>query len=450
MKTKPVVAVIGAGPAGLFGAEQLVKAGARVALLNRDIKPGGLAEYGIYYDKYTIKAALRKQFRKILECPDIDYYGNVTVGEEEDLTLNELRQMGFQAILVTVGAQGAKWLGLPGEELEGVYHAKDVIYYYNNLPPFNRQVFKIGKRVALVGVGNVMADMAHWLIYDLKVDQVIAVARRGPSEIKFDRRELEYIAGSLNLEDLDTEFARIAARVEVVGQDLAESKAFILSALERAPVPMSNTQLHFRFLSAPRQILGDENGRVAGLKIDDTELILQENGDTRSRRLSTSYTLDVDTVILCIGNKVSDTFGLPVAWNEFVKSPEARYPINGVCYEVYDPEANTPIEGVFVAGWAREASQGQVGYARKDATNCVKAMVQYLQTRPPIPTGGATSRLALTELKTYLEQLGKPIVTKDDVVRLDEVEQQRAEALGLEVFKFDTNDEMLAAIGKHG
>ncbi|MBI3737822.1 MAG: FAD-dependent oxidoreductase, partial [Chloroflexi bacterium] len=123
------VAVVGAGPAGLFGARELAMHGARVVLFNRDIKPGGLAEYGIYPDKHTMKDGLRKQFRQAMENENITYYGNVKVGAQGDLTLDDLRAMGFQAILVTAGAQGTKWLGLPGEDLEGVYHAKDVVYF---------------------------------------------------------------------------------------------------------------------------------------------------------------------------------------------------------------------------------------------------------------------------------------------------------------------------------
>ena len=147
------VAVIGAGPAGLFGARELANKGARVLLLNRDIKPGGLAEYGIYPNKYTMKGGLRKQFRQVLDTPNLDYYGNIIVGSQGDLTLDDLRTLGVQAILVTVGAQGTKWLGLPGEDLEGVYHAKDVVYYYNHLPPFSRKSFRFGKRCANAG-GN--------------------------------------------------------------------------------------------------------------------------------------------------------------------------------------------------------------------------------------------------------------------------------------------------------
>ncbi len=117
--------------------------------------------------------------------------------------------MGFGAIVVAVGAQGTKWLGLPGEHLRGVYHAKDVIYYYNGLPPFSDQRFDIGKRVALIGVGNVMADIAHWLVRELQVDEVVAVARRGPAEVKFTTQELTYVAANLDLAALDQEIERV-------------------------------------------------------------------------------------------------------------------------------------------------------------------------------------------------------------------------------------------------
>src|SRR5512139_283802 len=113
-------------------------------MFNRDIKPGGLAEYGIYPNKHTMKSGLRKQFRQVLDLPNIDYYGNVTIGEHGDLSLDDLRALGFQAILTTAGAQGTKWLGLPGEDLDGVYHAKDLVYHYNRLPPFSEWQFRIG------------------------------------------------------------------------------------------------------------------------------------------------------------------------------------------------------------------------------------------------------------------------------------------------------------------
>ena len=128
-----LVAVIGAGPAGLFAARELALNNVRVVIFNRDIKPGGLAEYGIYPDKHRMKEGLRAQFRQILGMPLIDYIGHLTVGAQADLSLEALRGLGFSAMLVSVGAQGTKKLGLPGEEARGVFHAKDLVYHYNSI-----------------------------------------------------------------------------------------------------------------------------------------------------------------------------------------------------------------------------------------------------------------------------------------------------------------------------
>jgi predicted permease len=85
------VAIIGAGPAGLFAARQFADRNIHTVLFNRDIKPGGLAEYGIYPDKLKMKEGLRNQFRQILTLNEIQYYGNVLVGHQADLSLDEVR-----------------------------------------------------------------------------------------------------------------------------------------------------------------------------------------------------------------------------------------------------------------------------------------------------------------------------------------------------------------------
>jgi ferredoxin/flavodoxin---NADP+ reductase len=96
--TKHLVAVIGAGPAGLFATKQLAAHGIHVVLFNRDIKPGGLAEYGIFPSKHKMKEGLRKQFRQIFQLPEVDYFGNVVIGQMGDLTLGELRAYGFRPV----------------------------------------------------------------------------------------------------------------------------------------------------------------------------------------------------------------------------------------------------------------------------------------------------------------------------------------------------------------
>ena len=437
-----VVAVIGAGPAGMFAARQLAMEGVHVVLINRDIKPGGLAEYGIYYDKYKMKEGLRKQFRQILEMPNIDYYGNVTVGKNGDVALDELRSMGFQAIMVAVGAQGTKWLGLPGEQLRGVYHAKDLVYHYNKLPPYSTQEFRVRGRVALVGVGNVMMDIAHWAIRDLKVDEVIAVARRGPAEVKFTKKEMEYVIANLDIAALDEELARCAPYMQEVGQDVQAAREYILSALPKAIPPVSNTRFRFDFLASPTQMIGDEQGNVIGLEVEDTKLVLKGN-DTKAVGLGTRRVLDVDTVVFCIGDKVDENFGLPVQWNEFVKNPKPCFPVDGISYEAYDPEAEKIIEGVFVAGWSREASSGLVGVARKDGEAGARAMLQYLNTMPGVNDPAAI----ISRFEEKLEQCRKRVVMKDDVERLFTAEQAEAARRNLEEYKFKTNEEMLAVIG---
>jgi ferredoxin--NADP+ reductase len=442
-QAKHYVAVVGAGPAGLYSANELARAGVHVALFNRDLKPGGLAEYGIYHDKHKMKEGLRKQFRQILNSPNIDYYGNVVVARDGDLTLDDLRLLGFQAILVTVGAQGTKWLGLPGENLRGVYHAKDLVYHYNQLPPFSEQEFFIGRRVALIGVGNVMMDLAHWLIRDVKVDEVIAVARRGPAEVKFTKKEMLSVVCHIDHGVLAAEIARDASVMRNVGQDPDAALAYLLSAADKGIPPTSQTRFSFQFLASPKRMIGDEQGRVCGLEVEDTTLV-SANGDTKAKGLGTLRMLDVDTVIFCIGDRVDDHVGLPVEWNEFVKNPNPRFPIDGVSYEAFDPAAAAPIADVFVAGWARKASDGLVGVARKDGELGAHAVLQYLANKPAVTAVDAL--LQQTEQK--LAELGKPIVTKPDWRRLEIAEGAEAQRQGLEFFKYSTNAAMLAAMGK--
>jgi len=433
-----LVAVVGAGPAGLFGARELANQGARVALFNRDIKPGGLAEYGIYPAKHTMKEGLRRQFRQILENPNIDYYSNVSIGAQGDLSLDDLRALGFQAILVTVGAQGTKWLGLPGEDLAGVYHAKDVVYYYNKLPPYSQKTFRFGKRCAIVGAGNVMADIARYLIREEKVEEVIAVVRRGPAEVKFDKKEMEHIIANLDQAALDVEIARVAPVMQAVGQDPQAARASLLESLPKADPATSAARLRFEFLSSPVQMLG-EGGLLARLEIEDTTLVLKD-GDTKARGAGHKRLLDVETVIFAIGDKVDDTFGLPVEWNEFVKNPAPAFPVDGLSYEAFDPQAGQPIQGVFVGGWSRKASDGLVGYARKDGTNAARAVWKFLQTRQPISG-------ALEAVAQKVKRLPKPVVAKDDITRLEAIETAEAHKRGLEEFKFASNEEMLVAMG---
>ncbi len=320
----PIVAVIGAGPAGLYAAKQLTLDGCQVVLFNRDIKPGGLAEYGIYPDKLKMKEGLRTQFRSILSSPMVRYFGNVRVGEECDITIQQIHELGFHALLATVGAQAEKSLGIPGESLAGVHHAKEVVYHYNQLPPFSERSMEIGKKVAIVGVGNVMLDLSRWLIDEKHVDEVIAIARRGPAEVKFDRKELETVVERIDLKLLNEEVERVAAKMIAVGQMPQSAFTLYHEALEKALPHEYPSSLRMRFLSSPKQILGDANGRVRGLELEETTLRMV-NGEVKAVGTGVFEVLDVDTVIFAIGDAVDTRLGLPVIGNQFVKNPDSNF-----------------------------------------------------------------------------------------------------------------------------
>ncbi|MCK5428305.1 MAG: hypothetical protein KAI94_02480, partial [Anaerolineales bacterium] len=98
----------------------------------------------------------------------------------------------------------------------------------------------------------------------------------------------------------------------------------------------------------------------------------------------------------------------------------------------------------FVAGWSREASSGLVGIARKDGERGAKAVFQYLQTQQPVENVAKI----LEKLQKDLQDIEKPVITKENIQRLEIAEQAEAKRFDLEEFKFGTNEEMLAAMGK--
>ena len=181
------------------------------------------------------------------------------------------------------------------------------------------------------------------------------------------------------------------------------------------------------------------NGTLTQLEIEDTTLILKD-GKTKARGTGNKRLLEVETVVFAIGDKVDESFGLPTQWNEYVKDENPKFPMNDISYEAFNPETNTPIEGIFVGGWSRKASEGLVGYARKDGIRAAKAVMQYLE---PI----APDSSAIVAVKAKIKSLNKPAVTKDDLQRLVTVEAQEAEKLGEVEFKFSSNEEMLGAMG---
>jgi ferredoxin/flavodoxin---NADP+ reductase len=437
------VFVVGAGPAGMFAAQKIALAGHHVVVLNRDIKPGGLAEYGIYVVKEKMKAGLRKQFAKVLALPNLHYFGHVKIGTEYDLTIEDLQELKPDAIVFASGAQGTKQLGLPGETAKGVYSAKDFVFYYNGLPPYSSMDFSTGRRIAVVGMGNVAVDIIRWLLQDCpnrQTEEVIIVARRGPFEAKFDRKEFEHAEMHLVREEFLAELERVKNRCAACGQEctpekLAEATFPFLKEAQFKSVP---PKLQFRFLSSPKEIVPGPDGRIQRLVVTENILVPKGEG-TAAKATDQTATLDVDTMIFAIGDKADPKLGLPMGQDGYHTLSNPTQPKERV-FQVSQPATGAALDGMFVVGWARRASEGLVGIARNDGEAGAAKVLDYLAS---VSDKGAAP---LEEIRLKLESNGARVVDKDDLALLGRAEAREAAKRGLPSFKWTDDATMLGVI----
>ncbi|HLY40508.1 MAG TPA: FAD-dependent oxidoreductase [Terracidiphilus sp.] len=438
------VFVVGAGPAGMFAARQVALAGHDVFLFNRDIKPGGLAEYGIYPTKDKMKFGLRKQFGQVLSLGNVHYFGNVQVGTEYDISIEDLEAMRPAAIIFACGAQGAGRLGLPGENAKGVYAAKDFVYHYNQLPPYASQDFSTGRRIGIIGMGNVAIDIARWLLEDDPrhvTEEVVIIARRGPLEIKFDEKEIGYIERHISREELIGELERVRERCMRVGQDVSPESIFAnhFRHLKDPGFTSVAPRLKFRFLSSPTAVLPGPDGRIERIEVAENELVLKSNGDTAAKGLNEKVELNLDTLIFAIGDRHDPNIGLPMGPEGYATRPDPEHP-QAAHFDVWDPNVNQPIPGTYVVGWARRASTGLVGIARHDGELGAAQAIAYLKDLPESDTWKES------EILDGLRQKKLRPVTKSDLALLSAVEQRIAQERGLTSFKFSDNSSMFKAI----
>jgi len=435
------IAIIGGGPAGLFAAKQLTENGFNVAIFNRDIKPGGLAEYGIYPEKTKLKNGLRCQFRQIIGTAGIFYYGNTSIGEDLPLGISDLKRLGFSAVLIAAGAQGTKDLELEGEDCSGVYHAKEIVYHYNHLPPYALRSYPIGKKVVVLGIGNVMTDIVRYLLTLPHVEEITTVARRGLAEVKFDKRELEPIVGQLDIADFTEEVARISPAMREIGQEPLEQAAKIEEVYTALPEKSNHPKWRLRFLYSPVEILHATGGVITDVRFEENYLEITSTG-TLAKGTRRYKNILADTLIMAIGDQVDDRLGIPMHGNHYPLEKIPRFPMGGVSYELVGSVIpGSEMEGVFVCGWSRNASSGMVGIARKDGVNAAGVIQAYLAETTPLEP------VRLADLEKELHGSGYKFVRQADLLKLEDAEVQKAQAENLSEYRFDSNEEMLKAMG---
>ena len=440
---KHSIIVAGAGPAGMAVAAALGKAGHEIIILNRDIKFGGLAEYGIFPSKLKLRGGLRKQYWDLLEQPHVHYFGNVSIGIGKDLTVDDVRALGASAVVFSIGAQGTKAIGVEGDSAKGVFHAKDVVYHFNRLPGFGDRPFDMGKHVAVIGAGDVMVDIAHWLTRYKKVERVTAIVRRGPAERKYNPKEIRAVCSNMDLDGIKKEFDRIKDRLVAVGQKPDEILKGLLDEFTKCEPSVSQTKMGFRFLASPKRILVDGNNQVRALEMEDNKLE-PKGEDTAAVGLKQFYEFPCDSVVFAVGDKVDETVGLPYKGGVFVTNPnKTGNDPDDALFQAYEETSGKIVDGVFLAGWARKASEGLVGVAKRDGDWCAEVVQRYLGTKP----AGHSAKAVLDKLHALLKERKSRPVNAKGLRALETAEKAHKGATDcIGEFKYVTNQEMLGFI----
>ena len=424
-------------------AAALGKAGHEIIILNRDIKFGGLAEYGIFPSKLKLRGGLRKQYWDLLEQPHVHYFGNVSIGIGKDLTVDDVRALGASAVVFSIGAQGTKAIGVEGDSAKGVFHAKDVVYHFNRLPGFGDRPFDVGKHVAVIGAGDVMVDIAHWLTRYKKVERVTAIVRRGPAERKYNPKEIRAVCSNMDLDGIKKEFDRIKDRLVAVGQKPDEILKGLLDEFTKCEPSVSQTKMGFRFLASPKRILVDGNNQVRALEMEDNKLE-PKGEDTAAVGLKQFYEFPCDSVVFAVGDKVDETVGLPYKGGVFVTNPnKTGNDPDDALFQAYEETSGKIVDGVFLAGWARKASEGLVGVAKRDGDWCAEVVQRYLGTKP----AGHSAKAVLDKLHALLKERKSRPVNAKGLRALETAEKTHKGATDcIGEFKYVTNQEMLRFI----
>lgn len=326
-----------------------------------------------------------------------------------------------------------------------MFHAKDVVYHFNRLPGFGDRPFDMGKHVAVIGVGDVMVDIAHWLIRYKKVERVTAIARRGPVERKYNPKEIRAVCANMDMEGIAKEFARIKDRLAAVGQNADEVLASMTAEFTKCEATGSPSKMGFRFLASPKRVLVDADNRVRALEMEENKLE-PKGDDTAAVGLKQLYEFPVDSVVFAVGDKVDETVGLPYKNGVFVTNPnKTGNDPDDAFFQAYDEKTGQIVDGVFLAGWARKASEGLVGIAKRDGDWCAEIISRYLAGKAPMSDSAIDA--VIGRLHTILRERKSQPVDLEGLKILEAAEKANAaspDAIG--EFKFSSNAEMLAHI----
>jgi ferredoxin--NADP+ reductase len=453
---RPRVAVVGAGPSGLYAAAALATAGAAgdrvvdVDVLDRLPAPYGLVRYGVAPDHVKMKSVIR-----VLGRPfgpgEVRFLGGVRVGDG-GIPLAVLREY-YTAVVHAVGSSVDRRLGVPGEDLPGSIGSGPVVGWYCGHPDHGTAPPLDTPAVAVVGAGNVALDvarvlartpdeLAHTDVPDAVLDALRAsavrdvhvLARRGPQQVRFTPLELRQLGDLADAEIVVHDDGLLTAGapddvLDGVSDRRERANLAVLAEWARAepPADRAGRRIHLRFLRSPVRILGED--RVTGVVVERNTL----TPDGRVRGTGEEETLDVGLVVRAVGYTAEPIPGLPF-------DPDTGT-VPDVAGRVVDA-TGTPVTGQYVTGWIRRGPTGVIGTNRHDA---VETAASLLADLPALPPPAHPEPQALDALWAAY---GVRPVDWAAWLRLDAEEIRLGRGRGAERIKVADLDAMLAAV--HG
>jgi ferredoxin/flavodoxin---NADP+ reductase len=437
------VAVVGAGPAGFYAADALLRAtpAADVDMFERLPVPFGLVRYGVAPDHQTIKR-VQVAFERTAALAGFRFLGNVEVGR--DVSVAELLS-GYHAVLFATGAAQDRRLDIPGEDLQGSYAATSFVGWYNGHPDFVDLKFSLSaERAVVVGMGNVALDVARILLHDrdelAKTDissaalaalresplhEVVLLGRRGPAQAAFDQGELEAIADLPGLSvvmDGDVSFEDEADLPAAARKNLA----YLARLKLQGPVGLAKRVLRLRFLASPLEIVG-AGGRVTGLRVEDNRLV-GAGPHVRAEPTGNVWELPTGLVIRSVGYRGAPIAGLPFDGRRNVIPSSAG--------RVTDL-AGEPQPGLYTSGWIKRGPSGLIGTNKACSRETVDLLLRDLEA--------LRARAPSLDVPTLLASRGVRVVSFADYQRLEATERARGAELGKVRDKLERVPDMLAA-----
>ena len=439
------LAIVGAGPAGIYAADILQKYerafDVSIDLFDRLPAPYGLVRYGVAPDHPRIKGIINA-LRDVLDAGGIRVFGNVNFGT--DITLDDLKRH-YHAVIFSTGAIRDADLDIPGIELDGSYGAADFVSWYDGHPDVPREWPLAAKEVAVIGNGNVALDVARMLakhaddllpteipdnVYQaLKASPVTDVhvfGRRGPMQVKFTPLDLREL-GELNDvdmvvydEDFDYDDASKAA-IESNKQIFVINKIF--TPWREAGTGTASRRLHLHFFANPVEVVGTD-GRVSSFRYERTE----PDGAGGVRGTGETRELPVQAVYRAVGYHGTQLDGIPF--------DDRRGVIPNHEGQVVD-DSNNVLPGVYATGWIKRGPVGLIGHTKSDAMETVAHLVndQASWWTPAEPSEEAISAL--------LDSRGVEYTNLDGWRRLDDHEKSLGTPHGRERIKVVDREEML-------